>query len=228
VRYFWYYRRHEDFPPDAHRQPLDPPGAERLCVHCTQTNLPASAQRRLIAAWCDRLPALDVRYLWFVSKVPQVLFEAVCRMPRLEALWIKWSSITSLANLPRLNALRYFHLGSSPRVTSIEPLQQMTGLRWLGRENLGRIRDLAALAGLTQLEGLSLEGSMWTTRRVRDLRPIGFLTELRYLNLANLRADDLTLAPLFSLRQLEFLAVADWWDASERAEIRRRNPRLAA
>ena len=38
----------------------------RLCISCTQTELPAAKQRALVGEWCDLLPTLDrVRMLQF-------------------------------------------------------------------------------------------------------------------------------------------------------------------
>lgn len=111
---------------------------------------------------------------------------------------------------------------------SIHPLSELTQLRWLGLENLKRIRSIDPISTLSQLEGLTLEGSMWTTWKVKTLTPVGALTNLRYLSLGNLRADDKTLAPLFGMRKLETLLTAAWWDKGELDEIRARNPQLVA
>jgi len=147
-------------------------------------------------------------------------------MPRLEGLWIKWSSIKSIGAISGPTSLKYLHLGSSTQLESIEPLRGCAGLEWLGLENLAKVRRLDPLANLHRLEGLYLEGSLWSRWTVATLSPIGGLTGLRYLSIANLKAEDQTLRPLFELRNLETLTTAKWWDAGELAEIRRLNPRL--
>ena len=147
-------------------------------------------------------------------------------MPQLEGLWIKWSSIESIAGLRVLDGLKYFHLGSSTRLASIDPLRDCHQLTSLGLENLARIDRLDSLAPLTRLEGLSLEGSMWTPWRVTTLEPVGRLHDLRYLSLANLRAADRSFTPLYGLRHLETLIIAKWWNESELAQVRSLNPGL--
>jgi hypothetical protein len=104
----------------------------------------------------------------------------------------------------------------------------MTQLKWLGLENLKRIADIDPVGGLTNLEGLVLQGSMWTIWKVRTIAPLGALENLRYLSLANLRSEEKTLAPLFALRRLETFITASWWDEAELEEVHKRNPRLAA
>ena len=226
MKYFWHYS--PETTPKPVVQPRDcPTAADRLCVSCTQTGLSGAQQKKLVDAWCALLPTLaTVRFLWLTSKVPQRLFEAACGMRGLEGLWIKWSSIVSIDAIGALLLLQHFHLGSSTQLSSIEPLRDRTGVKSLGLENLAKVRRLDPLATLRDLDQLSLEGGMWSPWKVESLSPIGELTELKYLSLANLRADDGTLAPLYGLQKLESLTTAKWWEESELAEIHRRNPGL--
>ena len=50
---FWYHRPDEDFPPRSVRRPEDYAGGEHLAIACTQTELPAKAQKALVEAWCE-------------------------------------------------------------------------------------------------------------------------------------------------------------------------------
>jgi hypothetical protein len=228
LNYFWYHRPDENFPPPNVTRPDEAGTSDRLAVVCTQTPLRPADQRKLVQHWCQHLPGLvDIRYLWLNSRVPQQLFDSVCRMPSLEGLFVKWSGVNNVDGLQKMRSLRYFHLGSSTGLRSIEPLAQLRDLKWLGLENLKQVRDFDPVGELTELEGLAIEGSIWTTQRVRSLAPVSKLRKLRYLSLLNLRADDKTLAPLFSLQTLEtFCAEWRWWNQRELEEIRRRNPNL--
>lgn len=228
LEYFWYWRPDELFPPPPIVHTQEFTGADRLNIACTQTNLSARDQKSVVKEWCDLLPTLsNVRLLWFSSRVPQRLFDAACCVPNLEGLYIKWSGISSLAPLSKLAHLQYFHLGQSAHVTSIEPLGDIRQLRWLGLELLSKVREFSVIARLTNLDGLSLDGSMGTTWRVRTLAPLGSLTSLQYLSIANLRSDDMSLAGLFPLTNLAAFHYAYWWKNEEIEEIRRRNPALA-
>jgi hypothetical protein len=227
--YFWYHRPEASFPPPSVARPEDVTTMDRLAVFCTQTRLRPADQRKLVLQWCQMLPTLaEVRFLWLLSKVPQSLFDAACRMPSLKGLYIKWSGLETIDALDGAAALRYFHLGSSSRLRSIDSLARQCQLKWLGLENLKLIRDFEAVGRLVELEGLTIEGSMSTTQRVSTLTPIGKLRNLRYLSLDNVRSDDATLTPLFSLHALETFIFSPWWDEKELAELRRRNPKLTA
>lgn len=110
-------------------------------------------------------------------------------------------------------------------MNSIEPLANCLGLRWLGLELLSRIRDLGSLEPLTELDGLSLEGSMSTIWYVRSLKPLSHLTNLRYLSIAGLRSEDRSLGGVLHLEKLVTFRYGSGWDAAELAEVkRRRNP----
>jgi hypothetical protein len=225
MNYFWHYSPETTPKPVVHPRDLQP--AERLCVSTSQQGVPGHKQQALVAEWCEVLPTLDeVRLLWISSKAPQALFDAACQMPKLEGLWIKWSSIKSIARIKELTSLKYLHLGSSAQLESIDPLGERRGLQWLGLENLAKIHRLDPLASMISLQGLSLEGGMWSPWEVDTLAPLGALISLRYLSLANLRTTDRTLTPIYPLQSLESLVTADWWDAGELAELHRRNPHL--
>ena len=228
MEYYWYYRPDEDFPPPNVIHPSEWTPGERLALTCTQTDLPASQQRRLVDEWCEYLPTLTgLRVLWLNSRVPQKLFDAACRIPDLEGLYVKWSGVTALDAVLTPPLLTSFHLGSSASVDSVELLGQLKSLKWLGVENVKRMETLDWVEDLTGLDGLVVEGSTWTTQRVDSVAPIGHLTDLRFLGLANLRARDNSLAPLYTLTKLERLIIAKWWPEEEVERLRSLNPGLS-
>lgn len=227
MEYFWYHRPEDNHPPSSIAWPSELNSGERLAIACTQLDISPSRQRTLVREWCRLLPTLEgIKLLWLNSRVPQDLFEAACAVPDIEGLYVKWSGIKSLSSVANAASLRYLHIGSSPGIESILPLANQKGLKWLGLENVKRIDDLSPLGELTSLRGLLIEGSMWTTQRVKTLGPIGRLSQLEYLSIANLRAADETLRPLFSLRNLHSFHAAQWWDEKEIEELRRLNPSL--
>lgn len=88
---------------------------ETLVLNITQLDeVNSYQQNKIVNRWCERLPELmEVRHLWFVSRVNQRMFDAACRVPNLEALFIKWSGIKSIETLGEAGHLRHLHLGSS-------------------------------------------------------------------------------------------------------------------
>ena len=224
---FWHHRPEEGFPPKSIRDPEEYDGLPMLNVVCTQTNLPPREQAKLVRRWCDFLPTISaLEFLWFHSKVSQELFDAACSVPHLKGLWIKWSSIKSIGSMVNCTNLTFLHLGSSPQLTSIEHLSRLRNLIWLELENIKRVSDLTVIGELRQLQGLVIEGSMWTTQVVESLAPLARLQGLRFLALPNLKAKDKTLSPLFSLSSLERFHAAQWWNEEEVRRLRSANPKL--
>ena len=224
---YWYYRPDEGFPPKSITFPNEYDGNHRLNVICTQTDLPAIRQRKLVKEWCETFPKIEnVKILWLSSRVNQDLFEAVCEMKNLIGLNIKWSAIKRINSILKLKDLRYLNFGGSSQVESINCLGFMKDLVWLEIDNLKKITDISPLSKLSRLGGLSLEGSMWTTQIVDSLAPIGQLTNLEYLSLANLKAKNKTLMPLLNLKKLKTLHLAKWWPKGEISTLKRELPGL--
>lgn len=178
-------------------------GSEKLRLIITQTNLSSYQQKKNVEDWCNRLSELkQVKYLWLSSKVNQMIFDAVCTMPNLEGVWIKWSGIKKLDNLPQLKKLKHVKLGSSSQVESIEVLEAMTNLETLELEQLNKISDFTPISNLTQLKGLGIDGGMWKAQVIESLAPISDLTQLRYLSTTNSRIQDKSFDPILTLKNL--------------------------
>lgn len=213
---FWNHHRKKSFPPKAITYPDEYLGDNNLNIVCTQLSVGSYQQRKLVNTWCQLIPKLkNVRYLWFSSKVNQALFDAACENQEIEGLYIKWSGIKDLSSLSNLRNIKYLHIGSSASVESINIFADMGQLLVLEIENFKRIRDLAPLRSLQQLEGLGVEGSTWTTQIVESLTPLCELANLRYLFLINLRTLDETLAPLAQIKTLMHIRTSYWWPKSE-------------
>ena len=212
--------------PRAITRPEEFRGGSSVAVFCTQTGLGAAAQRRLVDEWCSTLPTLNsVTHVWFHSKVPQALFEAACQMPSVDGIWIKWSGIEDLEPLSTMKRLSALHLGSSARITSIDPLVRLPKLKYLNLENLKLIKDLSPLSRLSTLTQLSTTGAFPNTAwEVDSLEPIGELTSLEYFTMGMLRPKSLSLRPLAGLKRLRFLGLDNRLPMSEYAWLSRRLP----
>lgn len=177
---------------------------DKLCLFITQTNLKDSEQRKNINIWCNELPNLnEIKQLWLPSRVNQKLFDAVCKMSNLEVLYIKWSGIKSIKNLPMLTNLQHFRLGGSAQVESIEALGEMTNLITLETEQLNKISDFSVLSKLIQLEGLGIDGGMWKPQKIDTLKPLSKLKKLKYLSVISSNILDKSFDPILELTNLE-------------------------
>ncbi|NTV71371.1 MAG: leucine-rich repeat domain-containing protein [Azonexaceae bacterium] len=227
TRSYWLQIRATE--PKTIREPEQYDGADSISIACTQTDLPASAQSRLVQRWCEFLPSLGkVRRVWFRSQVPQRLFDAAASMPGLTDLWVKWSSIKSLEALLGAAHLTHLHLGGSAQIQSIAELGSLRQLKWLTLENLKRIHDLEPIAKLTQLEGFGFSGGIWGKPELDTLAPLAALGELKWLDLSSLKVRDGALRPLEKLRALSEINLPNYYALEEYAFLRARLPQLAA
>ena len=160
-------------------------------------------QTKIVDKWCTELPNLEeLKYLWFVSRVNQKMFDAACRVPNLERLYIKWSGIKNLESLRHAKKLRHLWLGDSSQVESIETFGELNQFVTLSLNQLNRISDFNVIANLTDLEGLGINGSMWTSQKIDTLKPLANLHNLKYLTLLSTQIMDKSFDPLLNLTEL--------------------------
>jgi hypothetical protein len=213
---FWYHRTTDNFPPAALQTPEQYRGGDRINIDCGQTALPPKAQRELLSRWCEALPTFrDLRYVWFQSRATQSMFNAVCAIPELEGLHIKWSGIEDLETIASATCLRNFHLGSSPALKSIEPLAGLKQLLRLDLDNVKGIRNLRAIGELRSLIALAMTGAEFKRNTVESFAPLASLGDLKWLHLGALRTDDMSLRPLGALTSLEYLAIGNFFSLEE-------------
>lgn len=213
-----------DFP--RVQDPSEYQGESAIKLVCTQTDLSSYKQTKLVHAWVELLPTLNLTHLWFASKVNQDLFDAACEIPTLESLNVKWSSINRLDGIAKTKSLATFILGSSPQVESIECLAGLDKITALTLENLKDIQDLSPLTPLKSLKVLSFGGSIWTTQKVSSLQPLGELNKIEEIWVQNLRAKNMDLSCLHHLTSLKKFMCAMWWDKEQMIELKKAIPGL--
>ncbi|WP_151702489.1 leucine-rich repeat domain-containing protein [Nitrincola alkalilacustris] len=219
---YWFHRPARDFPPASIQNPEEYKGGDRLSLVCTQTELSATAQKRLVESWCEYLPTLtQVKILWFHSRVPQHLFEAACRMPGLESLYIKWSGIKSLQPISQLQQLRHLHLGASPSAEPLEALRDLPLLENLEIENIRASSDLGFLEGMTQLKALSIAGDSNSIKsiKIKTLKPLEGLHNLERLSLTTTTVNNESLKPILQLHKLKHLILSNQFKMEEVATL---------
>ena len=200
---FWCWDQENNHPPEKITLLEDYKTCEKLNLVITQIGTDMKYQNKLIDAWCEKLPELtEVKYLWLNSRVNQKIFDAICKLVNLEGLFIKWSGVKKIDNIQNLKNLKHFCLGSSSQVEDIDALGKLSNVITLDLENLKKISDFSVISNLSKLEGLGLDGSMYTAQKIDTLEPLRNLTELKYLTLTNSRILDKSFEAILNLRKL--------------------------
>jgi len=200
---YWNWRRVQKLVPDHITYFEEYKPSETLVLNLTQLDVGSYRQNKNIDRWCNELPNLEeVKYLWFVSRVNQKMFDAACKVPNLEGMFVKWSGIKNIESLRIPKNLHHLHLGSSSQVESIEVLGELESLLTLDLQQLNKISDFSIISKLASLEGLGIDGSIWTAQKIDTLKPLAKLRNLKYLTLINTRLKDKSFGPLLNLTEL--------------------------
>lgn len=222
---YWNEIRQQGLVPNAIKTPSDYDGGTALSIWCTQLDMPVAKQKKRVAEWIEALPRMQaVKSLWFISRMPQELFDAACMLTNLENLDIGSSGIRSLSSIVNLNNLRHFRLGQSGGVESVQPLAQLIKLEWLYVEGVIKDTSLEAYGALTNLTGLGITGNEGKPLVVPSFAPLSALSNLRWLHLGAIRAGDGLLSPLAALQKLDYLGLPNRFAYEEFARLAAKLP----
>ena len=226
---YWNEIHQQKLQPNGVKSPSDYDGGTALSIWCTQLDIPAAKQKKLVEEWIEVLPNLQgVKSLWFVSRVPQELFDAACTLTNLEDLDISWSGIRSLEAIAGMKNLRHFRLGQSGAVESVQPIAQLKALEWLCVESVTKDTSLEAYGALTSLIGLRITGNESKPLVALSLSPLATLTNLRWLHLGAIRSLDGSLAPLAFLQKLDYLGLPNFFAFEEFARLAAKLPNTSS
>ncbi|WP_133471864.1 leucine-rich repeat domain-containing protein [Paraglaciecola marina] len=202
--------------------PSEYEGQSDLRIACTQLNLSASKQKKLVNEWAALIPTLThVEHIWFYSRVPQRLLDSVSRLPKLRSLFIKWSGngITDLVKVGDLKSLERLYIGSCTQLETLESLKKLKNLKWLELHELKKINDISAIKNVNNLVGLTFTGGMFGKQYLKSIEAISHLTNLEFLDLHRLKVESEDVSAISKLKKLKYLDLPIYYPLSEFARI---------
>ena len=199
---------------------------DSLYLRCTQTRLPAAAQRKLVKTWCELIPTLNVTSLTLATKTNQQLVNAACQLSNLVNFRIGWGGAKTLEPITNLRNLTSLEINSTPSLTGLDALRSLKNLRKLKIENVKEAQDLKFISGMENLTDFGICGSMWTDQRVDNLWPVAKIQGLETLRLIATRILHDGLAPIHGMPNLKELQASFYYSASELAALRSSTPSL--
>lgn len=224
---YWGARRLAGQLPNAGiAEPDDVGELTEICLSKTLPPLSPTRERQRMERWCQALPSLPLKTLIVNCRINDALWDAITRIPGLEALDATDSAISSLEGIGRLTQLKALEFGSRSAITDLSPLRGLTQLKHLRLFRMRASTDLEFVRGMTSLEEFGfLFNSIDKTHTVDSLAPLSTLSALQLLWLdVKVRQDGLN--PLMGLRQLGHLHVSFTYPASEFSAIRKALPSL--
>lgn len=193
-------------------------GESELTINCTQLGdsftpgyKTAKEKKRVLQEWCDFLQNNKTAFteLTFCTRMPQELFNAVCKQENLRKLHIKWGVYSDISKLANLTKLEYLQLGSGASVESIEPITKLKNLAALSVENFQKIEDYSLFTNLKNLESLSIEGDGLGPKYiyVNSLDFLNNMEQLRFFRFLTARLKSKDYTPVLSLENIEHLTL---------------------
>jgi len=171
----------------------------------------------------DYLLGLDKVYL--VSPSADWIAK-ISESKELTSLAIKTPRTTDLGPLGKLPLIQ-FDISYPSRIKEWGFLSLFTRLRRLVVDSATTFTDLSYLEDMQTVEFLAVGGGYSKPLRADSLQPLGAMTSLRAVWLANIRLEDWDLSPLCRLKHLELLYTPKWCPAEEIAALRKAIPALA-
>jgi Leucine-rich repeat (LRR) protein len=167
----------------------------------------------------ERLKELSgIEKLWLYT-VNQTEFDLIVRYVRPKIFYIYEMRVEDLSSLELLSNTEKIYLCWNTKSSKLWDLSKNANLRSLSIEDFKRLNDLEPLQYCRNLEELRLSGGIWNTLKIDTLEPLKKLTNLRYLNLTNIRVKDESLEPLTHLRKLEELIISNQFPTEEYARL---------
>ena len=152
------------------------------------------------------------------SRPNQELFEAICSIPNLERLNMYWSNITDLTPIKNLQKLTHLCIGSSPKLSTFDPLSDLGSLVSLFIQgNHKKITNISPVGELRSLKGLALCGADYTTQYYDTLMPLGQLKNIIYFSLVAVKTGDRRLEFISRFEKLKYLDIQanSYWSAAD-------------
>lgn len=163
----------------------------------------------------------------YIVGANQKTFEQICPVlcaPTLHFYDMRVSDLSTLLTPYNIEHLRHLIITWNTKVSDISPLSKLTQLETLVLSDTTKIVKLGPLQSLQQLSFLEFSGGIWKPNRPDSLEPIGDLTQLEALRLANLKIGDDSLRPIARCKALKALALSNQFATEEYAYLHSQMP----
>jgi Leucine-rich repeat (LRR) protein len=161
---------------------------------------------QLEALWCFGVDQKKLRYISECSSLKELHLGYNIRAADINCL-------------VQLSHLRVLTLDSCSKIQSLEQVAALKTLVALAIVNFKNVHHLDPLANLTNLRELAIDGSIWTRMTLQTLAPLRPLEQLEYLSLSNTKVHDESLEPIGNLTNLRKLDIANFYPFQEFARL---------
>ena len=171
----------------------------------------------------DRLKELSVENLWLIGANDKELRKI---LPLVDLKYLNLYQVLAkdLTILETLHKTETIILNWNTKATSLWDISKNTGLKTLEITDFSKLEDVDQLSLAKQIVSLTLGGGHDKPLKIKTIKPLSRLKNLKYLGLTNLKIEDDTLQPLDQLKNLELLSISNQFETKEYAWLATRLP----
>jgi len=217
---YWYYRPKKNFPPKG-KLLEEYNGEERLALSFTKGNESYGQIKKREDLYKSEIPTKlkPLKILW-ADHCNQETFNSICQLDKLESLYIQSNGIKDLTQISNLKNLKHLGLLSLTKVENIKPISDLQQLQTLKLEHFKKVTDFSPISELTKLQGLQINGDMYTAQIIENFDFLNSLSELKYLTFIKSRAKNKNFDSISKLSNLEMIQSSANYPKTEFQKLR--------
>lgn len=171
----------------------------------------------------DRLKELSIENLWLVGANDKEL-RTILSFVNLKYLNLYQILAKDLSVIETLDMTETIILNWNTKATSLWDLGKNKGLKSLEITDFSKLEEIEQLSLATQLSELTLGGGHDKPLKIKTIKPLAVLKNLKSLSLTNLKIADDTIQPIGKLKNLETLEISNQFETKEYAWLATRLP----
>lgn len=172
----------------------------------------------------NRLKELSIENLWLIGANDKEL-RKILPLVNLKYLNLYQVLAKDLTILETLDKTETIILNWNTKSTSLWDISKNKALKTLEITDFSKLEEIDQLSLATQISDLTLGGGHNKPLKIKTIRPLTGLKNLKYLCLTNLKIADDSLQPIGQLKNLEKLEISNQFETKEYAWLATRLPK---
>lgn len=173
----------------------------------------------------DRLKELSIENLWLIGANDKDLRKILPLLVNLKYLNLYQVLAKDLTILEILDKTETIILNWNTKTTALWDISKNTSLKTLEITDFSKLEEIDQLSLGTQISNLTLGGGYDKPLKIKSIKPLISLKNLKYLGLTNIKIEEDTLQPIGELKDLELLEISNQFVTKEYAWLATRLPK---
>ena len=171
-----------------------------------------------------RLKELSIENLWLIGANDKEL-RKILPLVNLKYLNLYQVLAKDLTILETLDTTETIILNWNTKASLLWDISKNKDLKTLEITDFSKLGEVDQLSLAKQIENLTLGGGYGKPLKIKSIKPLSDLNNLKYLSLTNLKIEEDTLQPLGQLKNLTLLELSNQFETKEYAWLATRLPK---